>query len=145
MKTQPLFLQMSLLKVDSAYAWCILSMLTSVLRCAQPLNKWDMHHLQIFFETTPLCHAYTNFYLSIKDLGIWDEFNLFKIFIYVHKNPFEPQAPDHLEKMAESLLYNFHREHILLKKLQRKFCSKNFTAGVYTVKTKRLEHSLLSS
>ena len=39
----------------------------------------------------------------------------FKIFIYVHKNPFEPQAPDHLEKVAESLLYNFHREHILLK------------------------------
>ena len=38
----------------------------------------------------------------------------FKIFIYVHKNPFEPQAPDHLEKLAESLLYNFHREHILL-------------------------------
>ena len=37
----------------------------------------------------------------------------FKIFIYVHKNPFEPQAPDHLEKLAETLLYNFHREHIL--------------------------------
>ena len=33
----------------------------------------------------------------------------------MHKNPFEPQAPDHLEKLAESLLYNFHREHILLK------------------------------
>ena len=39
----------------------------------------------------------------------------FKIFIYVHKNLFEPQAPDHLEKVAESLQYNFHREHILLK------------------------------
>ena len=33
----------------------------------------------------------------------------------MHKNPFEPQAPDHLEKVAESLIYNFHREHILLK------------------------------
>ena len=39
----------------------------------------------------------------------------FKIFIYVHKNPSEPQAPDHLGKLAESLLYNFDREHILLK------------------------------
>ena len=39
----------------------------------------------------------------------------FKIFIYVHKNTFEPKAPDHLEKLAESLLYNLHREHILLK------------------------------
>ena len=49
------------------------------------------------------------------------------------KKPFEQQAPDHLEKLAESLLYNFHRKHILLnfkiKKLQRKFSSKNFTAG----------------
>ena len=39
----------------------------------------------------------------------------FKIFIYVLKNLFEPQAPDHLEEVAESLVYNFHREHILLK------------------------------
>ena len=45
-------------------------MLTAVLRCAQPLNKQDMHSLQIFFDTTPLCHAYKNFYLSIKDLEI---------------------------------------------------------------------------
>ena len=38
----------------------------------------------------------------------------FKIFIYIHQDRFEPQAPDHLEKFAESLLYNFQREHILL-------------------------------
>ena len=38
-----------------------------------------------------------------------------KIVIYAHKNPFEPLAPDHWEKLAESLLYNFHRKHILLK------------------------------
>ena len=37
-KTQPLFLQMSLLKVDSAYARSILSMFTVVLCYAQPLN-----------------------------------------------------------------------------------------------------------
>ena len=66
----------------------------------------------------------------------------FKIFIYVHKNPLEPQAPDHLEKLAECLHYNFHREHILLKfkikRLKRKFSSKNFTAGVYFILLKML-------
>ena len=47
-----------------------------------------------------------------------------KIFIYIHKNLFAPQAPDLLEKLADSLLYNFDGEHILLnlkiKKLLRK-------------------------
>ena len=42
-----------------------------------------------------------------------------------------PQAQDLLEKLAEILLYNFHREHILLKlkikKLLRKNKSKNLT------------------
>ena len=57
-----------------------------------------------------------------------------KIFNYIHKNLFAPEAHDLLEKLAESLLYNFHREHILLKlkikKLLRKIRSKNLTAGV---------------
>ena len=52
----------------------------------------------------------------------------------IHKNLFVPQAQDLLEKLAEILLYNFHREHILLKlkikKLLRKNKSKNLTAGV---------------
>ena len=56
-------------------------------------------------------------------------------FIYIHKNLFAPQAQDLLEKLAEILLYNFHREHILLKlkpkKLLRKIKSKNLTAGVF--------------
>ena len=46
-----------------------------------------------------------------------------------------PQTPDLLEKLAEILLYNFHRELILLKlkirKLLRKIKSKNLTAGVF--------------
>ena len=54
--------------------------------------------------------------------------------VYIHKNLFVPQAQDLLEKLAEILLYNFHREHILLKlkikKLLRKNKSKNLTAGV---------------
>ena len=45
-----------------------------------------------------------------------------------------PQAQDLLEQLAEILLYNFHREHILLKlkikKLLRKIRSKNLSAGV---------------
>ena len=57
-----------------------------------------------------------------------------KIFIYVHKNLFTPQAPDISEKLAECLLYNFHRDLILLKlkikKLLEKISSKNLTAGV---------------
>ena len=57
-----------------------------------------------------------------------------KIFIYIHKNLFAPQAQDRLEKLAEILLYNFHGEHILLKlkikKLLRKIKSKNLTAWV---------------
>ena len=52
----------------------------------------------------------------------------------IHKNHFETQAPDHLEKLAESLLYNFHHKHILpklkIKKLLRKISTKNFTAEV---------------
>ena len=53
----------------------------------------------------------------------------------MHKNLFAPQDQDLLEKLAEILLYNFHREHILLKlktkKLLRKIKSKNLTAGVF--------------
>ena len=83
-------------------------MLTAVIRRAQPLNKRDMHHLQIFFETTPFCHAYTNFYLSIKVFEIKDEFNLFQN-LHLCTQKFR------LSKLAESLLYNFHRGHVLLK------------------------------
>ena len=78
-----------------------------------------MHPFRIFFETTPFCHAYTN-YLSLKDLEK-DGLNLLR--------------KTFLEKLAEILLYNFHREHILLKlkikKLLRKISSKNLTAGVF--------------
>ena len=63
----------------------------------------------------------------------------FKIFIYVHKNPLEPQAPDHLEKLAESLLYNYHREHILLK-----FMIKKLSRNLDLKKFLQLEFSGLS-
>ena len=33
----------------------------------------------------------------------------------MRKNLFVAQALDLLEKLAECLLYNFHREHVLLK------------------------------
>ena len=56
------------------------------------------------------------------------------IFIYIHKNLFASQAPVLLKKLAESLLYNFHWEHTMLKlkikKLLRKISLKNLIAGV---------------
>ena len=48
-----------------------------------------------------------------------------KIFMYVHKNLFAPQAPDLLEKLAECLLYNFYRKFILLKLKIKKVIAKN--------------------
>ena len=58
-----------------------------------------------------------------------------KAVIAFHRNLFAPQTQDLLEKLAETLLYNFHREHILLnvkiKKLLRKIKSKNLTAGFF--------------
>ena len=48
-----------------------------------------------------------------------------KIFIYIHKNLFAPEAQDLLKKLAEILLYNFHREHILLKIEDKKVIAKN--------------------
>ena len=94
----------------------------------------DMHRFRIFFETTPFCHAYTNYTRQYKSKKFRTNSVYCKIFIYIHKNLFAPQAQDLLEKLAEVLLYNFHREHILLKlktkKLLRKNKSKNLTAGV---------------
>ena len=75
------------------------------------------------------------FNLSIKDLEIKNEFNSFLNFIYAHKNPFEPQEPDHLEKLAESHLFNFHHKLILLK-LKIKSYSQNLV-----LKTLQLELS----
>ena len=93
-----------------------------------------MHCFRIFFWNYPFLPRLYELSLSVKDLEIKDEFKLL-IFIYIHKNLFAPQAQDLLEKLAEILLYNFHREHILLKlktkKLFRKLKSKNLSAGVY--------------
>ena len=94
----------------------------AVLCCAQTLNKKEYAPLTNIFETTPFCHAYTNYHLSIKDFRTNSIY--FKIFIYIHKNLFEPHASDHLEKVAESLLYNFHRKHILLKLKIKSYCKK---------------------
>ena len=63
----------------------------------------DIHCLQILFENTPFCQRLYEFYLSIKDFEILDKFNLL-VNHYLCT-----------QKSAESLLYNFHHEHILLK------------------------------
>ena len=57
-----------------------------------------------------------------------------KIFIYIHKNLFVPQAQDLLEKLAENsplqLSSRTQFAKIEDKKLLRKIKSKNLTAGV---------------
>ena len=71
-----------------------------------------MHRLQIFliqpFSVTPLR-------ILLKRLKNRTNSIKCKIFIYIHKNLFAPQATEHLEKLTEILLYNFNCEHILLK------------------------------
>ena len=39
-----------------------------VLRCANPLNKREIHRLRNFFETTHFCHAYYELYPVNKRL-----------------------------------------------------------------------------
>ena len=63
-------------------------------------------------------------YLSINDFEILAEFMFCKIFIYVHKNLFAPQTWDLLEKLAPIFLYNFHREHGLIKLIRKKLSPK---------------------
>ena len=48
----------------------------------------------------------------------------FKIYIFVHKNLFEPQAPDHLEKLTKSLIYNFHHQKHFAKIKDKKVIPK---------------------
>ena len=93
-----------------------------------------MHRFRIFFLNYPFLSRLYELYLSLKDLEIKDEFKLLQNLHLYTQNLFGPQAQDLLEKLAEILLYNFHREHILLKlktkKLLRKIKSKNLSAGV---------------
>ena len=94
-------------------------MSTAVLCYAKPLKN-GICTASEFFLKLPLSVAPLPVNKRLRNLG--------------HKNLFAPQAQDLLEKLAESLLYNFHREHILLKlkikKLLRKIRSKKLTAGV---------------
>ena len=110
-------------------------MLTAVLCYAQPLKN-GMCTTSEYFLKLPLSVTPIRIIPVIKRLR-----NLGRIqfiakssSIYT-KKLFAPQAQVLLEKLAEILLYNFHREHILLKlkikKLLRKIKSKNFTAGVF--------------
>ena len=48
-----------------------------------------------------------------------------KIFIYIHKNLFEPQAQDLLEKLAEILLYKFSSRTHFAKIEDKKVIAKN--------------------
>ena len=112
-------------------------MFTAVLCYAQPLQN-AMSTASEYFLKLPLSVTPIRSIPAIKRLR-----NLGRIqfiakssSIYT-KNLFAPQAQDLLEKLAEILLYNFHREHILqklkIKKLWRIIKAKNLTAGVFLV------------
>ena len=84
----------------------------------------DMHRFRIFFETSPFCHTY-QIIPVIKRQKFRTNSIYCKIFIYIQKNLFAPQAPDLLEKLAEILIYNFYCEHILLNLKTKKVIAKN--------------------
>ena len=83
----------------------------------------DMHHFRIFFKL-PLSVTPIRIIPVIKRQKFRTNSIYCKIFIYIQKNLFAPQAPDLLEKLAEILVYNFYREHIMLK-LKKKSFAKN--------------------
>ena len=104
-------------------------MLTAVLCYAQPLKN-GICTASKYFLKLPLSVTPKRIIPVIKMLR-----NLGRIqFIAKSSSIYAPQAQDLLEKLAEILLYNLNREHILLKlktkKLLRKIKSKNLTAGV---------------
>ena len=109
-------------------------MLTAVLCYAQPLKN-GICTASEYFLILPLSVTPIRIIPVIKRQKFRTNSIYCKIFNYIHKNLFAPQAQDLLENLAEILLYNFHREHILLKlktkKLLRKIKSKNLTAGVF--------------
>ena len=108
------------------------------------LEERDLHRFRIFFETIPFCHAFTNYTCHLKTEKYRTNSIYCKIFIYIHKNLFAPQAQDLLEKLAEILLCNFWLKHILLKlktkKLLRIISSKNNSWSFLMFKI--LEHLL---
>ena len=60
-KSQLLYFQMSMLKVDSEYAWYILSVHTARFNYTQPLNNSIYTPYEYYFEMNPFCHASTKF------------------------------------------------------------------------------------
>ena len=65
-KSQLLYLQMIMLKVDSEYARYILSVHTPRFNYTQPLNNSLYTHCEYSFEMNPFCHASTKGALAIR-------------------------------------------------------------------------------
>ena len=110
---------------------------TAVLCYAQPLKN-GMCTASEYFLKLPLSATTIRIIPVIKrlrNLGriqfIAKSSSIYTKFCLRHKHK------TFLEKLAEILLYNFHREHILLKlkikKLLRKIKPKNLTAGFFFV------------
>ena len=99
-------------------------MLTAVLYCAQPLNKTGYAPLTNIFLDYPFLSCLYKFSPVNKRLRNLGRIQFIPKSSSIHKNLFEPHTPDHWEKFTESLLYNFHREHILLKLKIKNYCKK---------------------
>ena len=124
-KPKPLFLQMSMLKVDSAYAWLILSMQTADLCYAQPMN--NEISLRLPLTVTPVRILPVN--KILRNLGRIQ-------FIAKSSSMYTKicSRQDITQTFGVMSPPNFHRKLILLKlkikKLLRKISSKNLTGGV---------------
>ena len=90
-KSQLMYLQMIMLKVDSEDARYILSVHTARLNYTQPLNNSIYTHCEYSFEMNPFCHAY-EIYLSINDFEILAEFNVLQNLHLCAQNLFAPQT-----------------------------------------------------
>ena len=88
-----------------------------------------------YFLKYPFLSRLCQFYLSIKDLEIWDEFILLQnLLLYTQKAVGATSTSPFGEVGGKSPLHLSSQKHILLKlkikKFLRKIRSKNLTAGV---------------
>ena len=110
----------------------ILSMLTAVLCHAQPLKNGISTATEYCFETTPFCHAYTNYTCHLKDLEK-DKFNLLQnLHLYSQKSVCTTSTRPLGEVGGNSPLQLSMRTHFA-KIEDKKVIAKNLTAGVFLV------------
>ena len=76
-------------------------------------------------------------FLSIKDLENLAEFNLLRNLQLCTQNLFAPQTSDLLEKLELIFLYNFHREHSLLKLIAENQCENHKKSNLVLIQPRK--------